>query len=117
MRDPTYHSGENRSTTSDDEAQESRRQRQYEELFNKGEYSAIPEQEFLFLAWAYSGDRDWQQDGTSPTWEFCRYLCAHPKFKSLKPSTLVRKLRDFGLVEEHLEAIIAEIPRVRFAIR
>jgi hypothetical protein len=88
----------------------------YAELFNKGEYAAIPEAEFVFLSWQASEGRNWQEDGTSETWEFCRYLCAHPIFKSLATAALVRKLRRLiDIEDEHLEIISVEIGRVKMA--
>jgi hypothetical protein len=107
--------GNSSKSSKSSESSESRSLVEVELLFDEGRYSAIPEREFLFLAWQASRGRDWNNDGTSETWQFCRHLCAHPKFKSLTASALVLKLRRFGLEEEHLESILAEIPRVRFA--
>jgi len=88
----------------------------YSALFAKGEYAAIPEQEFVHLAWEASEGKNWEEDGVSETWEFCRYLRAHPKFESLAPAATVRKLRRLiDLDESDLETILAEIARVRFA--
>ena len=88
----------------------------YAELFNKGEYAAIPEAEFVFLSWQASEGRNWQEDRTSETWEFCRYLCADSRFNSLAPAALVRKLRRLiDLEDEYLETITVEFGRVKMA--
>ena len=85
-------------------------------LFSKGAYAAIPEAEFVLLSWRVSEGRNWQEDGSSETWEFCRHLRAHPKFESLAPAALIRKLRCLiHLDEEHLEAIAVEFARVKMA--
>jgi hypothetical protein len=89
---------------------------EHSELFKRGDYSAIPERDFLLLAWQESEGKNWQDDGVSETWEFCRYLRAHPEFESLAPPALVRKLRSLiDLEEGYLETISAEIIRVRIA--
>jgi len=89
------------------------KQADYSDLFAKGEYSAIPETEFLALAWEVSEGKSWEEDGVSETWEFCRYLRAYPKYESLAAAAVVRKLRRLiDLDESYLETILAEFERV-----
>src|SRR5262249_6090343 len=88
----------------------------FSDSFAKGDYSVIPEEKFLQMAWRASEGKCWQNDGVSETWEFCRYLRAHPRYESLAPAAVVRRLQQLiELDDSYLEAILAEISRVKFA--
>jgi hypothetical protein len=87
-----------------------------EQLFHAVRYDEISAGEFLELAWGVSAGKDWQEDGCSETWEFCRYLLAHSEFKNLRGAPLSRKLRRLTDLDEGLlDVILSEIERVKFA--
>jgi len=87
-----------------------------EQLFHAGRYNEIGAAEFLQLAWEASVGKDWQEDGCSETWEFCRYLLAHSEFKNLRGASLSRKLRRLtDLDEDLIDVILTEVERVKFA--
>jgi hypothetical protein len=85
-------------------------------LFQAGRYGDIRAGDFIQLAWEASAGKSWQEDGCSETWEFCRYLLAHPEFNSLTRGQLVKKLRRLTKLEDcDLQTIVTEMGRVRFA--
>jgi hypothetical protein len=87
-----------------------------EQLFRARRYNEIGAREFLQLAWGDAVGNSWEETGCSETWEFCRYLLAHSKFKNLRGGALAQALRRLAdLDEELLDVILSEIERVRFA--
>jgi hypothetical protein len=86
-----------------------------EDLFRAGRYVEVAPTDFMALAWQASAGMSWQEHGCSETWDFCRYLLAHPEFENLRRARLVERLRGVIDDEDAIDMIVSEIERVNYA--